>query len=494
MRRLAGWIAALLLGAALVAPAAELDIASLRGAGLTDKQGAYRSGKYQESDFRYLAETGANFVRLPISYLFLTKNGDPASLDEHKLAEIDEAISWGRKYGLHVCLNLFSTPGYTIAEPNQTPSLWTDAGEQALFVSYWRALARRYAKVPGSELSFNLLNEPAWDAPASAYVQLMREAIEAIHAVTPGRWIFVDGLKCGAEPVRDLAGLSRVAQALHFYEPFSFTHYGAPWVENGGLRLPRPEAWPASGFTELLFGPEQTFHSPLVLTGKFPAHAVLHLKIGLVTRNPTEIAVKFGPEISSRLHVEAPQPWHDQDYVVPIPPNAQRASIIVLQGDRVSLRELKITDSSTGKSWSIAPGSADWELQSAAIIFDPATGLKTVHWLDRAWIENRALAAWRPLLEQGVPVMVQEFGCHNQTPTVAVIAYLRDCISVWREAGLGWALYSMRDSLGWVNDARAGAKTRPLPDGSQVDADLENLLKEEFRPSPPPRNPTRMQP
>lgn len=467
-----------LLGVIAILPTtrAELDISALRGAGLTDKQGSYSSGQYREGDFAYLASLGANFVRLPVSYLFLTKDGSPRTLDENKVRDIDQAIAWGRQYGLHVCLNLFATPGYTIAEPRQTPGLWTDASLQENFVSLWSALAERYRDIPPEALSFNLLNEPAWEVPEEIYAPLMRRAITAIHTIRPQRWIFVDGLKCGTRPVLSLAGLPRVAQALHHYEPFAFTHYGAPWVEHGGKRLPRPTAWPAPGFTEKLFGPRQSHHSPLILEGPFPPDSQLVLQIGETGPGGGDLGVTGdGRELQ---HLALPEGWLDKEVRIPIPADVHELRLQLKGGERLTLRELAISDPT--KTWKISPGSTAWEPQPIVLHFDPSQGLVPDRHFDRKWLLEQIALAWKPLREKGTPVMVQEFGCHNLTPHRAALAYLDDSIAVWKELHLGWAFYSLRDSLGWVDTQRSGIPTGKLPDGSITDSQLENLARRAF--------------
>lgn len=455
---------------------AELDISALRGAGLTDKQGSYNSGKYRESDFEYLASLGANFVRLPVSHIFLTKKGEPYILDEAKLQEVDQAIAWGRKYGLHVCLNLFATPGYTIAEPKQKPGLWTDKAPQDFLVNFWQTLTERTKDIPPEALSFNLLNEPAWDVPEDQYAPLMRRAITAVHSVSPKRWIFVDGLKCGTQPVMSLAGLPRVAQALHNYEPFAFTHYGASWVENGGKRLPQPTIWPSPGFTEKLFGPRQAHHSPLLVQGPFPPDAHLVVRIGEAGPGPNELVVTGDGRELQRF--KFPEGWLDQEIKIPIPADSRELHLEVVGGERIALREIAITGIS--QTWKTTPGSTEWEPQSVPLKFDAARGLVPDGHFNREWLRDRITRAWKPLLEKGTPVMVQEFGCHNQTPHDATLAYLADSIAVWKELGLGWAFYSMRDSLGWVDNNRPGTPSGKLPDGSTTDSRLEELARRAF--------------
>ena len=64
-----------------------------------------------------ISKLGFNFVRLPMDYRFWIKSGNWEEFDEATLAEIDQALAWGEKYGIHVCINFHRAPGYTVASP-----------------------------------------------------------------------------------------------------------------------------------------------------------------------------------------------------------------------------------------------------------------------------------------------------------------------------------------------------------------------------------------
>jgi endoglucanase len=77
--------------------------------------------------------------------------------------------------------------------------------------------AHRYKGIPSSQLSFNLLNEPADLAPA-VYYRSVAPAVAAIRAEDPRRLIIADGLRWGRQPVPELAPL-QVAQSTRGYDP-----------------------------------------------------------------------------------------------------------------------------------------------------------------------------------------------------------------------------------------------------------------------------------
>ena len=103
---------------------------------------------FLEEDFRLISKLGFNFVRLPMDYRFWIKDGDWTQFDEPTLREIDQAVEWGGKYGIHVCICFHRAPGYTVAKPPEKTSLWTDPETQRVCALHWATFARRYRGVP----------------------------------------------------------------------------------------------------------------------------------------------------------------------------------------------------------------------------------------------------------------------------------------------------------------------------------------------------------
>jgi len=218
-----------------------------RGFNLLEKFNAGRNQAFEEDDFRFMAEWGFDFVRLPMDYRCWTHADDPYKLKEDVLAEIDRAVEFGRKHGVHVSLNLHRAPGYTVARPPEKLNLWSDEEAQRQFDFQWSAFARRYRGRRSSQLSFNLVNEPA-RIETAAYVNVARRATAAIRRVDPERLVISDGMRWANEPIPELIDL-RIAQSMHGYQPMPLTHYQASWVN--GSRWAEP-TWPLKQGSEVI--------------------------------------------------------------------------------------------------------------------------------------------------------------------------------------------------------------------------------------------------
>jgi endoglucanase len=213
-----------------------------RGFNLLEKFIFGHDKPYQESDFDVMSEWGFDFARLPTDYRCWTV--EPGVYREEVLKEIDQAIAWGRKHGIHMNLCLHRAPGYCVNPPAEKLNLWSgDAGgEEARqqFAAQWRMFAERYRDIPSTELSFDLVNEPA-KITASAYLPAVTAAVDAIRAADPGRLIVADGLEWGNLAVPELAPL-KIAQSTRGYQPMNISHYKAGWVEDSD-KFPLPQ-WP----------------------------------------------------------------------------------------------------------------------------------------------------------------------------------------------------------------------------------------------------------
>jgi endoglucanase len=199
-----------------------------RGFNLLEKFTASRNAPYREQDFAMMAEWGFDFVRLPCSYHCWSSPDDWLNIDDNKLKDIDQAIEFGQRYGIHVNINFHRAPGYCVNPPAEPKDLWTDQSALDATAFHWRHFATRYKDLPSTLVSFDLLNEPARTEEAN-YVRIARYLIEAIRSVDPTRLIVADGHRWGNDPVHGLADMN-VAQSTRGYQPMHISHYKATWI------------------------------------------------------------------------------------------------------------------------------------------------------------------------------------------------------------------------------------------------------------------------
>jgi endoglucanase len=226
---------------------AQTAIPRWRGFNLLEMFTTRSDGNFREDDFRWIAEWGFDFVRLPMCYLLWVEEGDPFRISEPALANVDRAIELGRQYGVHVCLNFHRAPGYSVNREREEPfNLWKDQAALKAFCFHWELLAERYRGTSSERVSFNLVNEPPnateGGMTRADHERVMRAGVAAIRAIDPQRLIIIDGLSWGREPCPELLDLG-IAQSCRAYDPMGISHYRASWV--GGENLPEP-TWPGA--------------------------------------------------------------------------------------------------------------------------------------------------------------------------------------------------------------------------------------------------------
>jgi len=222
------------------------------GFNLTEKTGGFGRKKFNEEDFEIMAEWGFNFVRIPMSYWNWSSKDDWYKIDEDVFKDIDEVIEFGKQYNIHINLNLHRIPGYCINGRNLEPyDLFEDTPEnmqKALdaAVFHWKYIARRYAGIPNSQLSFDLINEPPKKTNEEKYVEIVKALVEGIKEEDPNRLIIADGKDIGRYPVMGLVGIVEM-QSTRGYDPMSLTHYTATWVPKDEFETFNPPTWPLKG-------------------------------------------------------------------------------------------------------------------------------------------------------------------------------------------------------------------------------------------------------
>ncbi|MGM9785773.1 MAG: glycoside hydrolase family 5 protein [Candidatus Cryptobacteroides sp.] len=117
-----------------------------------------------EKDIEFLASTGVTTLRLPFHYKLFTEDRYMGSTDANLGFEIiDRTVSWCRKYGLRLILDMHDCPGGqtgdNIDDSYGYPWLFREPDAQRLFISIWGRIAQHYADEPVI-LGYDLMNEP----------------------------------------------------------------------------------------------------------------------------------------------------------------------------------------------------------------------------------------------------------------------------------------------------------------------------------------------
>lgn len=448
------------------------------------------SGPFHEEDFRLISELGFNFVRLPMDYRFWIMDGDWEQINEDAFADLDQAIEFGAKYGIHVCMNFHRAPGHTVASPPEATNLWRDAETQRVCAMHWQYFAKRYKGVPNCLLSFNLFNEPH-GIGRSTYAAVVKIMVDAIRSEDPDRLIIADGVEWGMFPCENLVPLG-IAQATRGYQPSSVSHYLASWVE--GADKWAPPSWPVrsvgGGF---LYGAAKkkigslleidTDHTtPLVLTvtvGDVSTHARLAFKMDgeeLYTETFTP-GEGEGPWQKSIFHPQYNcfQATYDKAVSVTIPPGDHQVTLEITEGDWLSLTRIAVGDGETEyDAIGVVP---QWGRKNRGITVSPETGmLETRNKQDAQWLWGTYFSKWAALKDTGIGVMVGEWGAFSKTPHDITLRWMEDNLKTFQRVGLGWALWNFRGAFGILDSGRSDVIYEDFH-GHQLDRKMLELLQ-----------------
>lgn len=196
----------------------------------TSKYYNFRSpGYFCEEDFKMMADWGFDFARLPLSYRVWSSVDNPFEINEEKLAPLDEAIYFGKKYGIHINVCMHRLPGFCVNDDEQVEEktlIWTDDEASDAAAYQWREIAKRYVNSPSGEVSFNVMNEPGKDLTSRQYRDVNKKIIDAVREITPDRMFIVEALQNLKPPVDAIRNFENCGYGMHFYEPTAVSHLG----------------------------------------------------------------------------------------------------------------------------------------------------------------------------------------------------------------------------------------------------------------------------
>ena len=479
--------------AELPVPTAE-NLPRYRGFNLLNKfyKGGDNDGPYLESDFQLISELGFNFVRLPMDYRILIKDGDWTQFDQQQFREIDQAIDWGRKYNIHVCLNLHRAPGYTVATPPEATDLWNDAETQKICAMHWEYFAKRYKDIPNKYLSFNLLNEPS-NVEKDKFINVIKLLVAAIRTEDLDRLIISDGMNWGQDPCLDLKPL-KIAQATRGYEPFGLTHYKAEWA-SGAMNMELP-IWPQPlDIGGYLYGSDKKdLQSSIEIDVNLPKECIVKLKIGTVSRIGKLLAkanddilwqqsFQPGPGQGPWEKVIYKEQWniyqneYNRFYEFSAPSGNYKLTISNTEGDWITILSLAFVHSnSIENSISISP---EWGKENSLLSYSPSNSPSpfiSAKSRDRQWLWQEKVLSWVNLKNDNVGVIVGEWGAYNKTPHDVTLRWMEDCLINYQKADIGWALWNFSGSFGILDSNRKDVQYENFK-GHYLDRKMLELLQ-----------------
>lgn len=200
-------------------------------------------------DLSRLRRTGLDFVRIPVDPgPFLAGSpGVRLALIEQVMAAVAEAL----RQDLSVVLNLHAN-----AATHHWNAVRMIGGPDAPAFPAYRdlvgELAARLSRLDQGRVALEPVNEPPQSCGAKAWASMQETLLGTARRAAPRLTLLATG-SCGsmiqgfeAVVATRLAPFEPLVFTFHFYEPYLFTHQGAPWMSEIVYRSLNGVPWPAS--------------------------------------------------------------------------------------------------------------------------------------------------------------------------------------------------------------------------------------------------------
>jgi endoglucanase len=174
--------------------------------------------------FKAIKEAGFDTVRLPVKWSAHAKAEAPYTIDPKFAERIDWAVDQALANKLNIIVNVHH---YDEADANPDKHL-------ARLIGLWEQIAARYKDRPAG-VYFELLNEPHDKLIEGKWNAAIPPLLAAVRKTNPTRPVIVGPAQWNAIWALDKLQLPKddrnLILTVHFYDPFQFTHQGAPWAK-----------------------------------------------------------------------------------------------------------------------------------------------------------------------------------------------------------------------------------------------------------------------
>lgn len=205
------------------------------------------SGEYEghwtgEQTFKFkdlldLKRVGVDSIRFNVNYDVHTQDRYPYKIDQVWLKRTKEVVDQALGLGLAVILDF-----HIYEEAGEKPYQHFDR-----WMEIWRQLSDQYEGYP-PELIFEPLNEPFGPLDSALWNEWVEAVTKLIRKKHPNRVLVFGGSEWNsAESLKRMKVPSdpNIVVAVHYYEPWAFTHQGAHWIDEYA-RPPVGKTWPGS--------------------------------------------------------------------------------------------------------------------------------------------------------------------------------------------------------------------------------------------------------
>ncbi len=226
--------------------------------------------------------------------------------------------------------------------------------------------------------------------------------------------------------------------------------------------------WPMLWVSNYFYGPwKSEYRSTLTIQGNFAQGAEIIVNVQQVSIESTlqvkagtkiVLTKKFvcGPDLGTDFTKIVNTRWgyqniSNKDYAVTLAASANSLAFENVSGDWMTINSISIKQGDAVKTYSLSDNT--WGRKQETYKMDANGVLKTLDGNDLLPFKDYQKTV-NMANQNNIPIMVQEFGVHNQTPHKVSVAFLTDLSAFFRQNNLGWALWNLTGSFGILNSSR----------------------------------------
>lgn len=419
------------------------------GAGISNrKNSAAEYLHYSETDVRFLAENGFNFIRLFLSFETLRYPdypADPKVVNRNELLELDQLLAWCIQYGVHLQISM---AGYLGADGSARDGMPESDEEWAVTRDHWQMLARRYAGISSKYLTFDLTNEVQPEETETVMGMAERglaSVVEAIRQVDSGRVLLYSLEGNGSLEWAERFAAMGVAVGCHPYAPSFIAAAGHEYMETNPYAVP---CWPQPYFP---MGLAMEGEVPIVIRGDVESST---LSVHISTSDTTPRILVYGDgtlletivPAGGMLNQEGEYTYGSTLYSVEIPAGTQEVTLQPGGNGHYVRLDTIILEQSGVRTVMVPTDTGDYPDRTAPlplIVNGDSTYTNSEEQMaDADYIYKTKVKPYQDIAKKyGVGFMVNEFGMFGTKvywDIDVVTAYHETCLEMLEKYQIPW--------------------------------------------------------
>jgi endoglucanase len=401
----------------------------------------------EERFFDIARDAGMDHIRLPVSWTHHTQDQPPYAINAAFLDRVQWCVDQALARGLKIIVN---THHYD--ELNADP-----IAEAPRALAIWQQVASRFASYPDT-VYFEVLNEPhaAFNDTPQLWNDYLAQALATIRQTNPARPVLVGPVRwnsIAALDTFDPPADPNLILAVHYYDPFNFTHQGASWVNPSP---PVGTTWTgtpislAPGYDNWSWNTTVTTAPTGLSIDYQQGWAGLYLRRGSRLEGVRRIA--FTTDRALTLNVIAGNDDTDQGFPVTTTPNVE--TVVTLPQAFVPVERIMLQN---------ATPSDQPPFTLSNIRVETNTTIEPVLVTERQSIDRALKHAADWARARNMPVHLGEFGAYSPADMDSRARWTRAVRRSAERHGLSWAYWELAAGFGFF-DPQAGVYRQPLVD------------------------------